>query len=191
MSPRSPSPTRSTSCLLSTVLSEPLDIVTRRLQIRWLESDDAEFIYELVNDPQWIEYIGDKRVSTHDDARAYIEYGPRKMYREQGFGLNLVALHEHDTPIGICGLLKRDMLDDVELGFALLPAFRNQGYAFESTQAVLQHGRETLKIRRVIAIVTPDNEISRGLLVKLGFDFKGKLKIEPNTENLDLYETDL
>ena len=99
-------------------MTTPLAIETRRLKIRWLEVGDAPFIYTLVNDPTWIRYIGDKNVSNLEDAKAYIETGPLEMYRNLGFGLNHVSLKEDGTPIGICGLLKRETLTDVEIGFA-------------------------------------------------------------------------
>jgi len=110
----------------------PLSLETSRLQIRWLDLDDAEFIFQLVNDPDWIRFIGDKGVSNLDDARNYIKTGPMEMYRKHGFGLNRVALKENDKAIGICGILQRETLSEVDLGFAFLTDYRRQGYAFEA-----------------------------------------------------------
>ncbi len=165
----------------------PLVIETPRLKIRWLGVGDTAFIYTLVNDPTWIRYIGDKHVSNLEDAKTYIETGPVEMYRNLGFGLNHVSLKQDGTPIGICGLLKRETLADVEIGFALLPGFRSQGYAFEAATAVLEHGCAWLEISRIVAILTPDNLASRKLLGKLGFEFESSFKKEPNSDTLDLY----
>ena len=165
----------------------PLVIETPRLKIRWLEVGDAAFIYTLVNDPTWIRYIGDKNVSNLEDARTYLETGPIEMYRNLGFGLNHVSLKQDGTPIGICGLLKRESLADVDIGFAFLPEFRRQGYAFEAATAVIDHGCARLGISRIVAILTPDNLASKKLLCKLGFEFESSFKKEPNSDTLDLY----
>ena len=169
----------------------PLSIETARLKIRWLELDDAKFVYRLVNDPMWIRYIGDKDVSTLEDAKTYIETGPLDMYRNLGFGLNYVSLKEDGAPIGICGLLKRETLEDVEIGFAFLPEFRRQGYALEAATAVLEYGCSALQISRIAAILTPDNQASRKLLGKLGFVLEDNFQKEPNSGILDLYLIDM
>ena len=168
-------------------MQTPLVIETPRLKIRWLEVGDAAFIYTLVNDPTWIRYIGDKNVSNLADAKAYIETGPLEMYQNLGFGLNHVSLKQEDTPIGICGLLKRESLADVEIGFAFLPEFRRQGYALEAATAILDYGSAGLGISRIVAILTPDNLASRKLLCKLGFEFEKSFQKEPNLDKLDLY----
>ena len=168
-------------------MNSPFHLETSRLQLRWLELGDAEFIYHLVNDPEWLRFIGDKRVSNLDDARTYIEEGPRAMYREQGFGLNRLALRDGDTPIGICGLLQRDSLADCDLGFALLPGYRSQGYAFEAACAILQYGFGELDKDRIVAIVSAGNQASIGLLTRLGFQREGKINMEPDRDPVDLY----
>ncbi len=169
----------------------PLSIETSRLLIRWLDFDDAEFIYQLLNDPDWIRFIGDKDVSNLDDARHYIESGPLDMYRRHGFGLNRVALKENDKAIGICGILQRETLPEVDLGFALLPDYRRQGYAVEASRAVLEHGLTSLGLPRVAAILSPQNLASANLLGKLGFSFERNYRAEPNSSFLDLYVIDL
>jgi RimJ/RimL family protein N-acetyltransferase len=169
---------------------EPLSIATSRLQIRWLEFDDADFIYRLVNDPDWIRFVGDKGVSNLDDARNYIENGPMDMYRRYGFGLNRVALKEGDKAIGICGILQRETLPEVDLGFAFLPDYRRQGYAFEASEAILEHGLAILGLQRIAAILSPQNLVSANLLGKLGFGFERNYQAEPNTDILDLYIMD-
>ena len=168
-------------------MDNPLAIETSRLKLRWLELTDADFIYQLVNDPQWLRFIGDKQVADLGGARRYIEDGPRAMYRRFGFGLNRVALKDSDTPVGICGLLQRDSLPQPDLGFALLPGFRGQGYAREAADAILQHAYLILRQTRVAAIVNPDNHSSINLLSRLGFCIEKQIQIEPNPEFIDLY----
>ena len=146
-------------------------IETARLRLRRLTPDDAPFILELLNDPAFLRYIGDKGARTEADARRYIEGGPMASYDRFGFGLLLVSLKEGE-PIGMCGVLKRDTLEEVDLGFAYMPRFRAQGYAFEAAAAVLAHARTTLGLRRVLAITSPDNMPSIALLEKLGFSFE-------------------
>jgi RimJ/RimL family protein N-acetyltransferase len=168
-------------------LDKPFAIETSRLKLRWLELSDADFIYQLVNDPQWLRFIGDKQVADLDGARRYIEDGPRAMYRQFGFGLNRVALKDNDTAIGICGLLQRESLPHPDLGFAFLPEYRDQGYAREAADAILQHAYLILRQPQVAAIVNPDNLSSINLLNKLGFCIEKQIQIEPNPEYIDLY----
>jgi RimJ/RimL family protein N-acetyltransferase len=148
---------------------------TDRLILRRLSTDDAEFILELVNDPAFLRFIGDRGVRTLDDARAYILKGPVDMYDRLGHGLYAVELA--GVPIGMCGLIKRDALEDVDLGFAFLPRFRGQGYAREAAAATLAYGRAALGLRRIVAITSPDNHASAGLLEKLGFRFERMLSL--------------
>src|SRR4051812_9652402 len=120
----------------------PLNVTgTDRLLLRWLDGADAAFILELVNEPSWIRFIGNKGITTLDDAQRYIRDGPVEMYAQMGFGLYLVESKEIGEPIGICGLIKRDALEDVDIGFAFLPRFRGKGYAFESAAAVMAYGK--------------------------------------------------
>src|SRR5438034_1375562 len=129
-------------------------IETDRLILRYLATADAEFVLELLNEPSFIRYIGDKQVRTLDDARAYVLEGPVKSYATYGFGLNLVELKPDRTPIGICGLLRRDTLPGPDIGFAFLPFYWDQGYAFEAAAAVMKHARENLGVNRVLAITS-------------------------------------
>jgi RimJ/RimL family protein N-acetyltransferase len=165
----------------------PPCIETDRLQLRWLDADDAGFIHRLLNDADWIRFIGDKNVNNPGQARAYIADGPQAMYRQQGFGLNRVALKGCDTPIGICGLLQRETLSYSDLGFAFLPEFRRQGYAHEAARAVLQDGFTTFDMARIGAILNPANLTSAKLLEKLGFLRHDKIRMEPKQGFLDLY----
>jgi [ribosomal protein S5]-alanine N-acetyltransferase len=164
---------------------------TKRLRLRHLAPDiDAEFILELLNDPSFIRYIGDKGVRDLDAARRYIVEGPVKSYEAHGFGLNLVELKTNAKPIGICGVLKRDTLPDPDIGFAFLPVYWNQGYAFESAAAVMDHARETLKLARVLAITSPDNEASQKLLDKIGLRFDRLVKLTEDAPEIKLFTTD-
>jgi RimJ/RimL family protein N-acetyltransferase len=168
-------------------VTSPFNIETSRLQLRWLSGDDAAFIHRLVNDPQWLRYIGDKQVHDLAGARTYIDSGPRAMYRQFGFGLNLVSLKDDATAIGICGLLQRDSLPDPDLGFAFLPEYRGRGYAREAAEAVVRHGFSTLEQTRIVALVNSGNQASIRLLEKLGFYLDREIKMEPNGTPVDLY----
>jgi len=168
----------------------PLAIEASRLKLRWLELRDADFIYQLVHDPHWLRFIGDKQVASLEGAQGYIEDGPRAMYRQFGFGLNRVALKDSDTPIGICGLLQRDSLPLPDLGFAFQPEYRGRGYAQEAADAVLQHACLILQQTRVLAIVNPDNHASIHLLDKLVFRLDGQIRIESGLKPVDLYVID-
>lgn len=136
--------------------------------IRLLREADAEFILTLLNDPDFVRNIADRGVRTAHDARRYIREGPLESYTRHGFGLYLIALKEDDVPIGICGLLRRAELDDVDVGYALLPGFRGRGYAYEAAAAMLEHAR-ALRLGRLLAIVSPHNEGSIRILTALGF----------------------
>ncbi len=162
---------------------------TDRLTLRRLELADATFILELVNDPDWVRYIGDRGIHTEDAARDYISSGPQAMYARFGFGLYRVELRNGGTPIGLCGLIKRDWLEDVDIGFALLPAFRGHGYAHEAATATLDCGRSTLGLERIVAIVAPDNEDSVRLLQRLGLRFEGMVTPPGATSAIHLYAT--
>jgi ribosomal-protein-alanine N-acetyltransferase len=162
-------------------------IETARLALRELDEADAGFIFELVNDPAWVAYIGDKGVRNLDDARAYIANGPTAMIAKLGFGLYRVALKTDDTPIGLCGLLKRDTLDEVDLGFAFLPAHRGQGYAREAALAVLDLGRRRFGLERILAITSLDNDGSFRLLESMGFVLDRSGRLEADAEPVNVF----
>ena len=162
-------------------------IETRRLILRRLSVADAEFILELLNDPSFLRFIGDKGVRTPDDARAYVLNGPIQSYETFGFGLYLAALKASSAPIGICGLLKRNTLEDVDIGFAFLPAYRGKGYAAEAAQATLTHGKDGFGLSRIVAITDPDNVASIGLLEKLGFKFERMTKLANDAPDVKLF----
>jgi RimJ/RimL family protein N-acetyltransferase len=160
---------------------------TDRLLLRWLTVDDAEFIMGLLNEPSWIRFIGDRGVRTLDDARAYIENGPVDMYHRLGFGLYMVERKEDGAPLGMCGLIKRKGLDDVDIGFAYRPAYWSKGYAFEAAAAVLQYAKNTLGLRRIVAITDPENASSRKLLEKLGFKFEKMIALAEGQSEIMLF----
>ncbi len=162
---------------------------TQRLVVRRFSLDDAAFIIELVNDPAWLQYIGDRNVRTLEDARAYLRKGALDMYERVGFGMYLVILKSSGEPIGSCGLIKRESLEDVDIGFAFLPKFRGQGFAIESVAAVLEYGKRALGLKRIVAIVTPSNHRSIAILEKIGLKFERMLKLPGDEEEISLYAT--
>jgi RimJ/RimL family protein N-acetyltransferase len=162
---------------------------TERLILRHFNPTDAPFILALLNEPSFLRYIGDKKVRTLDDARQYILNGPGASYERHGFGLYQVELKDSHTPIGMCGLLKREELPQPDIGFAFLPDFWNKGFAFEAAAAVLTDARERLQLNRILAIVNPDNEASIRLLQKLGLRFEGNLKLAADRDEIKLFAT--
>jgi RimJ/RimL family protein N-acetyltransferase len=155
-------------------------IETERLILRQFAMDDGGFVLELVNDPAWLLHIGNRGVRTLADARAYLRKGPLASYARNGFGFNLVELKSTGEPIGGCGLIKRETLADVELGFAFLPQFRGMGYAEEAARATLKNARQLLGFERIVAVVSPENTRSIGLLRKLGFSYERSLRLAPD-----------
>jgi RimJ/RimL family protein N-acetyltransferase len=164
---------------------------TERLILRRMTVEDSEFILELLNDPSWLRFIGDKGVRTLEDARGYILKSLVAMYERLGFGLYLTELKDGGVPAGICGLIKRDSLEDVDIGFAFLPEFCGKGYAYESASAVMAYGKRTFGLNRLVAITTPDNYPSAKLLEKLGFNFEGMVKLSDDSEEVSLFASDL
>ena len=162
-------------------------IQSARLNLRELELNDAEFILELLNEAGFLRFIGDKGVRTLADAREYILKGPMESYRTVGFGLYLTSLREDGTPIGICGLVKRDGLADVDVGFAFLARYWSKGYASESAAAVLAYGRNALMLRRIVAITAPDNFGSIAVLEKIGLRLEGCIKLDDDGIDLKLF----
>jgi RimJ/RimL family protein N-acetyltransferase len=160
---------------------------TPRLLIDPLTEDDAPFMLALLNDPDFILHIADRGVRSVDQARQYLRDGPLLSYQENGFGLWAVRPGEGGEPIGICGLVKRATLADVDIGYAFLPAARGRGLAVEATRAVLDHATHGLGLRRLLAIVTPGNQPSRKLLESLGFAYESMIQLTPEAEPLCLY----
>lgn len=166
-------------------------IETDRLNLRWLSTGDAEFILELLNDPSFLRFIGDKGVRTLDDARNYVLNGPADMYNRLGFGLYLTELKDGGVPIGLCGPIKRVGLEDVDIGFAFLPKFRGKGYAYESAAAVMAYGKTVLGLKRIVAITSPDNDASGALLERLGLRFEKMIRLSKDAPEVRLFAADL
>lgn len=164
---------------------------TERLILRQFSADDAEFILQLLNEPSWIQNIGDRGVRTLDDARAYILNVPLASYAKNGFGLYLVALKETNESIGMCGLIKRDTLDDVDIGYAFLPKFWGKGYAVEAALAVKDYGRDVIGLKRIVAITDPANEGSIRVLEKIGLRFERMVRLSEDDIELKLFAVDL
>lgn len=164
---------------------------TERLILRWMSKDDAEFLLGLLNEPSWLQFIGDRGVRTLEDARTYILTGPVEMYVRLGFGLYMVELKESGLPLGICGLVKRDFLDDVDVGFAFLPAYWGQGYAYEAASAVIAYGAGVLNLKRIVAITALDNHRSARLLEKLGLRFERMVRYPDDNREVRLFGVDL
>jgi RimJ/RimL family protein N-acetyltransferase len=160
---------------------------TDRLILRRITVEDAEFILQLLNEPSFLQFIGDKGVRTVAEARKYIVAGPIRSYEQFGFGLYLAELKEMPVPIGMCGLLKRESLDDVDIGFAFLPQFWRQGYAFESAAAALAYGRSVIGLNRIVAITNPDNLGSINVLEKLGLGFERMIKLSEDGPEIKLF----
>jgi len=164
---------------------------TERLVLRPLTIDDAAFILALLTDPDWLRYIGDRGVRTLTDARDYLRGGPLAMYERHDFGPLAVVDRETSEPMGTCGLIKRETLDDVDIGYAFLPAYRGRGYALEAARAVLASAREVPGLTRIVAITTQDNESSCRLLERLGLQYERLIRISDDAKDLRLYGIDL
>jgi [ribosomal protein S5]-alanine N-acetyltransferase len=164
---------------------------TERLTLRRLTLEDAPFIRQLLNDPDWLRFIGDRGVRTVGEAEAYLLKGPLAMYEACGFGLYAVVRKEDGAVMGLAGLIKREILSHADLGFAFLPAFRGKGYAREAALAVLAEAREGFGIGRVLAITSLDNERSMRLLEGIGFRFERVIQLSEEDAGTRLYAIEL
>jgi len=162
-------------------------LTTERLVLRKFDTSDAEFILRLLNEPSFLQFIGDKGVRNLDDAREYILNGPIASYDKNGFGLYLVALQADNKPVGMCGLLKRESLQDVDIGFAFLPEFWNKGYALEAATAVMVYGKDVLKLPRIVAITNKDNHASAKLLNRIGLRFDRLIALDGDHDDTRLF----
>lgn len=163
-------------------------IETDRLELCEFTVDDAPFILTLLNTPKWLAFIGDRGVHNLDGAQRYVQERLISSYMKFGFGLYLTRLKAEGTRIGMCGLVKREHLDDVDIGFAFMPEYEKSGYAAEAAGATLAYARDKLKLKRVVAISMKDNERSVRLLRKLGFEFE-KMVSSPGEQDLMLFST--
>ncbi|HEX8361489.1 MAG TPA: GNAT family N-acetyltransferase [Longimicrobium sp.] len=165
----------------------PIIVQTERLLIRGFTPNDAGFMLRLLNEPSFIENIGDRGVRTEEEAAAYLASGPIASYATYGHGLCRVELRETGEPIGMCGLLRREQFDDPDVGYAFLPEFWGRGFALESVAAMVEDGRRRLRLTRIIAIVAPHNTASSRLLEKLGFTFEETTQFQPDGSEVQVY----
>ena len=159
---------------------------TQRLNLRELNTNDSPFIYELVNSPGWLQFIGNRNINNDDDAKKYILNGPIKSYESNGYGLWMVSSKTDNSPIGLCGILKRDALDAPDIGFAFLTNYMGKGYAKEIASAVLEYSKHKLKLKTILGITNLNNVKSIKLLEKIGLKFVEN--IDFNGELLKLYK---
>ncbi len=164
-------------------------LLTPRLAMRQPVATDAGFILRLLNDPGWVRYIGDRGVRNEEAALGYIKDRLLAGFRQHGFGLWVVETRKGGDPLGLCGLLKRPELADVDLGFAFMPEARSQGIAQEAARRALEHAASELGLRRVVAITLPENVASSRLLLRLGMT--RERAVQADGEILDLYTIDL
>lgn len=167
------------------------ELRTERLVLRWLTEDDADLMLDIWNDPEFIRHVGDRGIRTLDEARQAMREGVLELYRKYGYGPFLMVTAGDGARLGICGLFKRDNLEDPDIGFGLLPAHRREGYVYESAKAVTEYARDTLGLERLSAIVSPENTASVRLLEKLGMERKGPIRMPGEDEDILLYEIDL
>lgn len=164
---------------------------TPRLRLREVTLGDAGFVLELLNDPGWLRFIGDRKVRSLADAAAYVRGGPHLSYATHGFGLWLVERKEDGVALGLCGLIKRETLKEVDLGYALLARFTGQGYGSECAFAVVEHARAVVGLARLAAITSLDNAASIRVLERLGLSFRRTIRETPEGEELRYFELEL
>ncbi len=164
-----------------------LPVLTPRLRIEELTPDDDAFMLTLLNDPGYISNIADRGIRTQAQARKYLETGPLASYAEHGYGMYAVRLHGSDDIAGLCGLVRRPQLQDTDIGYAFLPAFRGQGLAWEAAQAVWRYATEELALTRLAGIVSPHNAASIRLLEKLGLRYQHEVRLNPDEDPIRLY----
>ena len=154
---------------------------TERLILRRMTLDDAPFMLETLNEPSFIRFVADRGVRTLDDAADYIRTKIMPSYEQFGFGFYVVELKESGTPIGVCGIVKRETMDDVDIGYSMLDRFAGHGYAFEAAAAVMEHGRTVHNLKRIVGMTAPDNHRSIRLLERLGLRYERMVQL-PNFE---------
>lgn len=153
---------------------------TERVRLREFTLDDSEFILQLVNTPSWIQFIGDKKIRTLEASQEYIQNNLQKSYAQNGYGLWLMERKETSEPIGMCGLVNRESLENVDIGFALLPIYKRTGYTYEAAKATLTYAKETLQIEKIVAITDSENVASIKLLNKIGLQFEKEIQYDEN-----------
>lgn len=165
-------------------------IETHRLSLREISIGDAEFIFALMNEPAYHEFIGDRGVRTPENARTYILEKLAPSYAKFGYGLYLVELKGEKTPVGICGFVKRDALEHPDIGFAFLREHWSRGFASEAARAALDYGFAALAMKTVLGVTMPANRASIRLLERLGLRYQGMTRVPPNDRDSMLFSTE-
>jgi RimJ/RimL family protein N-acetyltransferase len=160
---------------------------TERLTLRVMTPNDADFYLELINDPTWIKNIRDMGIHSVEAARESILTTQIASQNKDGFSFYLVSRQSDNVAMGICGMKKRDYLDHVDIGYAFLPRYAGNGYAFEAASAVVQYARTVLLLPRLVAITSPGNQRSNQLLKKLGFNLEKVLILPGEERDTNLY----
>lgn len=160
---------------------------TERLLVRAVSIDDAEFILAIMNTPKWISNIGDRDIHTIEDSQKYIESKMLPQLKELGYGNNVIVRKFDGKIVGNCGLYNRDGVDGVDIGYALLPDYERNGYAFEATSKLLEVAESEFNLSKVSAITIKENSASQKLLKKLGLQFKEIINIPNDDTDLLLY----
>lgn len=160
---------------------------TGRLLLRTMRQDDAPFYLELVSDPCWLKHIADKGIGTLDEARAAIVAGPMRLQRLLGYSLYLVERKADAAPLGLCGLVRRDAMPGIDIGYALAPRYWGHGYAHEAAAAMVEHARGKLRLPRLFGIADPANAASIALLQKLGMGFVRCMRMPPDERESNIY----
>lgn len=164
---------------------------TERLVLRRITLGDTGLMLAIWNDPAFIHHVGDRGIRTIEDAQDALNKGAFKLYEEHGYGPYCMSLKRDGTQIGICGLFRRDNLDDPDIGFAVLPGYRGKGFVAEAAHAVVTHARDDLGIMTLTAIVSPNNTASIGLIEKLGLKFERGITMPGEDDEISLYSMKL
>ena len=162
-------------------------VETKRLILREINVEDAEFVLRLVNEPSFVSNIGDKGLKNLYDAERFILEGYWTNQERSGYGMFLVELKGGGDPIGSCGLLYRKVLDVTDIGFAFLPEFWNRGFAYEAAEAIMKYGHSTLGVKKIVGLTSEDNLGSINLLKKLGMDFEKTVKMSDDDSGTVFY----
>ena len=165
-------------------------IETPRLRLRTFTPEDAPFYLALINEPSWIANIGDRNIHTVDAARAALEAGPIAQFREHGYSFYIIERRSDGVAMGMGGMIRRDSLPGPDIGYAMLPAYWGQGYAYEAAAAVVRHARHTLRIPTLYGITSPRNQASINLLNKLGLRFERFTRLLPSGKDTNVYRKD-
>lgn len=171
-------------------MTPPQTLQTERLTLRWFVPGDEDILLAVWNDPAFVRNVGDRGIRTVEQASEALASGPLKLYAEHDYGPYRVALKDSDEPVGLCGLFKREYLDDPDIGFALLPEYCGKGFAYEAAMAVLDHARHGLGLNRMTAIVSPGNTTSIGLIEKLGLHFESTVAVPGEGKDICLYSVE-